>query len=72
MIECLQILANNLSRDDYVTVTSAMSMLFIGHNFELSDDGFEFVNLTIKVKKEHKKKGFDLSRQDNVIKLKPN
>lgn len=72
MIECLQILANNLSRDDYVTVTSAMSMLFIGHTFELSDDGFEFVNLTIKVKKENKKKGFDLSRQDNVIKLKPN
>ena len=72
MIECLQILANNLSRDDYVTVTSMMSMLFIGHTFELSEDGFEFVNLSIKVKNQNNKKDFDLSRQDNIIKLKPN
>ena len=35
-------------------------------------DGFEFVNLSIKIKKQNDKKDFDLSRQDNIIKLKPN
>jgi len=72
MIECLQILANKLTREEYAAVTSMMSMLFIGHTFELSEDGFEFVNLSIKVKKQNNKKDFDLSRQDNIIKLKPN
>ena len=72
MIECLQILANKLTREEYAAVTSMMSMLFIGHTFELSEDGFEFVNLSIKIKKQINKKDFDLSRQDNIIKLKPN
>jgi len=72
MIECLQILANKLTREEYAAVTSMMSMLFIGHTFELSEDGFEFVNLSIKIKKQINKKDFGLSRQDNIIKLKPN
>ena len=72
MIECLQILANKLTREEYAAVTSMMSMFFIGHTFELSEDGFEFVNLSIKIKKQINKKDFDLSRQDNIIKLKPN
>ena len=72
MIECLQILANKLTREEYAAVTSMMSMLFIGHTFELSEDGLEFVNLSIKIKKQINKKDFDLSRQDNIIKLKPN
>ena len=72
MIECLQILANKLTREEYAAVTSMMSMLFIGHTFELSEDGFEFVNLSIKIKKQINKKDFELSRQDNIIKLKPN
>jgi hypothetical protein len=72
MTECLQVLANRLSKEEYAAVTSMMSMLFIGHTFELSEDGFEFVNLSIKIKKQINKKDFDLSRQDNIIKLKPN
>lgn len=72
MTECLQVLANRLSKEEYAAITSMMSMLFIGHTFELSEDGFEFVNLSIKIKKQINKKDFDLSRQDNIIKLKPN
>ena len=72
MTECLQVLANRLSKEEYAAITSMMSMLFIGHTFELSEDGFEFVNLSIKIKKKINKKDFDLSRQDNIIKLKPN
>jgi hypothetical protein len=72
MTECLQVLANRLSKEEYAAITSMMSMLFIGHTFELSEDGFEFVNLSIKIKKQINKKDFDLSRQNNIIKLKPN
>jgi hypothetical protein len=72
MTECLQVLANRLSKEEYAAITSMMSMLFIGHTFELSEDGFEFVNLSIKINKQINKKDFDLSRQDNIIKLKPN
>jgi hypothetical protein len=46
-------------------------MLFIGHNFDLSDDGFEFINLAIKIKKESHKKTFKKALHNNVIKLKP-
>lgn len=70
--KCLQILANNLTVEDYTKVTSLMAMLFVGHKFELSDDGFEFINLAIKTKKQEKTKKFHITRQDNVIKIKPN
>jgi hypothetical protein len=70
MTECLQVLANRLSKEEYAAITSMMSMLFIGHTFELSEDGFEFVNLSIKIKKQINKKDFDLSRQNNIIKFK--
>ena len=52
-------------------VTSAMSMLFVGHTFGMSEDGFEFINLAIKTKKNNINKPTKITRQDNVIKLKP-
>ena len=71
MQEVLQILANKLDRRDYAKVTSAMSMLFVGHTFGMSIDGFEFINLAIKTKKNMTNKEVKITRQDNVIKLKP-
>jgi len=71
MQEVLQILANKLDRRDYAKVTSAMSMLFVGHTFGMSIDGFEFINLAIKTKKNITNKEVKITRQDNVIKLKP-
>jgi len=71
MQEVLQILANKLDRKDYAKVTSAMSMLFVGHTFGMSIDGFEFINLAIKTKKNITNKEVKITRQDNVIKLKP-
>jgi hypothetical protein len=67
----LEILAHKLDSKEYSKVTSVMSMLFIGHNFDLSDDGFEFINLAIKIKKESHKKTFKKALHNNVIKLKP-
>jgi hypothetical protein len=69
--DVLQILADKLDRKEYAKVTSLMSMLFVGHTFELSDDGFEFINLVIKTKKNQAKKLVKINRQSNVIKLKP-
>jgi len=71
MQEVLQILANKLDRLEYAKVTSAMSMLFVGHTFGMSEDGFEFINLAIKTKKNNINKPTKITRQDNVIKLKP-
>tara|TARA_R100000329_G_C7499454_1_gene175847 strand:+ start:308 stop:556 length:249 start_codon:yes stop_codon:yes gene_type:complete len=71
MQEVLQILADKLDRRDYAKVTSAMSMLFVGHTFGMSIDGFEFINLAIKTKKNITNKEVKITRQDNVIKLKP-
>jgi hypothetical protein len=48
-----------------------MSMLFIGHQFDLTSDGFEFINLAIKIKKEAHKKTFKKALHNNVIRLKP-
>ena len=69
--DVLQILADKLDRKEYAKVTSLMSMLFVGHTFQLSDDGFEFINLVIKTKKNQAKKLVKINRQSNVIKLKP-
>ena len=67
----LEILAQKLDSKEYSKVTSVMSMLFIGHQFDLSTDGFEFINLAIKIKKESHKKTFKKALHGNVIKLKP-
>ena len=69
--QALEILAANLNAKDYSKVTGVMSMLFIGHQFNLSGDGFEFINLAVKIKKESHKKTFKKALQGNVIKLKP-
>jgi hypothetical protein len=67
----LEILAQKLDSKEYSKVTSVMSMLFIGHQFDLSTDGFEFINLAIKIKKESHKKTFKKALHGNVIRLKP-
>jgi len=67
----LEILAHKLDSKEYSKVTSVMSMLFIGHQFDLTSDGFEFINLAIKIKKESHKKTFKKALHNNVIKLKP-
>lgn len=66
----LEILADNLSPVEYSKVTSVMSLLFVGHQFGMSPDGFEFVNLAIKIKKNHKKKQYKKTLHGNVINLK--
>lgn len=68
--KALKILADKLNPLEYSKVTSVMSLLFIGHQFDLSPDGFEFINLAVKIKKEHKKQQFKKSLQGNVISLK--
>jgi len=70
LITVLELLSDKLTPKEYAKVTSLMSMLFVGHTFELSDDGFEFVNLCINVKKKYRKKVVK-SLQGNVIRLKP-
>ena len=69
--DVLIILAQKLDAREYSKVTGVMSMLFIGHSFDLSDDGFEFINLAIKTKKEAHKKTFKKALHNNVIRLKP-
>lgn len=75
MAEVLELLANRLNKDEYAAVTSAMSMLFIGHTFDMSDDGFEFINLAIESKKNaHEKRIVNMktkSLQNKIVKLKP-
>jgi hypothetical protein len=50
-----------------------MTMMFVGHTFEMSDDGFELINLITKtrkaVKNEKVKKIIKKGRQGNVFKL---
>jgi hypothetical protein len=71
--ESLEILARSLSLPDYTKVTSIMTMMFVGHTFEMSDDGFELINLITKtrknIKKETIKKIIKKGRQGNVFKL---
>jgi hypothetical protein len=54
LVTALELLSDKLTPKEYAKVTSIMSMLFVGHTFDLSDDGFEFVNLCISVKKNYK------------------
>ena len=70
LVTVLELLSDKLTPKEYAKVTSVMSMLFVGHTFDLSDDGFEFVNLCINVKRNYRKKIIK-SLQGNVIKLKP-
>lgn len=70
LVTALELLSDKLTPREYAKVTSIMSMLFVGHTFDLSDDGFEFVNLCINVKKKYRKKVVK-SLQGNVIRLKP-
>jgi hypothetical protein len=70
LVTALELLSDKLTPKEYAKVTSIMSMLFVGHTFDLSDDGFEFVNLCINVKKKYRKKVVK-SLQGNVIRLKP-
>ena len=69
--DILIILAQKLDAKEYSKVTGVMSMLFIGHQFDLTPDGFEFINLAIKIKKEAHKKTFKKALHNNVIRLKP-
>ena len=71
--ESLEILAQNLTLIEYTKVTSIMTMMFVGHTFEMSDDGFELINLITKtrknIKKETIKKIIKKGRQGNLIRL---
>ena len=71
--ESLEILARTLDLKDYTKVTSIMTMMFVGHTFEMSDDGFELINLITKTRKAVKskkiKKIIQKGRQGNVFKL---
>ena len=71
--ESLEILASTLDLKDYTKVTSVMTMMFVGHQFEMSDDGFELINLITMtrkaVKNEKVKKIIKKGRQGNVFKL---
>ena len=53
--ESLEILARTLDLKDYTKVTSVMTMMFVGHQFEMSDDGFELINLITMTRKAVKK-----------------
>ena len=76
MQDILEMLANRLNKTEYTEVTSAMSMMFLGHTFDMSEDGFEFINLAIHARKHahekriHKKMS-EKPLQAKVIKLKP-
>ena len=70
--ESLEILARTLDLKDYTKVTSIMTMMFVGHTFEMSDDGFELINLITKTRKavkNEKIKVIKKTRQGNVFKL---
>lgn len=75
MEEVLELLANRLNKTEYANVTSAMSMLFIGHTFGMSEDGFEFINLAINCRKSaHEKRilqndNKNKTLQSKIIKL---
>ena len=76
MVKTLTVLANRLNKEEYAAVTSVMSLMAIGHTFELSEDGFEFINLAVEVRRTaqedriadmYEKK----SLQNKIVKLKP-
>jgi hypothetical protein len=75
LTEILYLLGNKLNKTEYAKVTSAMSMLFVGHTFEMSEDGFEFINLCVQAKKDahlHQiQKNYNNPRQNNIVLLKP-
>jgi hypothetical protein len=64
MEEVLELLANRLNKIEYAQVTSAMSMLFIGHTFGMSEDGFEFINLAIQSRKSAHEKRILRKKED--------
>ena len=71
--ESLEILASTLDLKDYTKVTSVMTMMFVGHQFDMSDDGFELINLITRTRKlinaKKVKKIIKKGRQGNVFKL---
>ena len=71
--ESLEILASTLDLKDYTKVTSVMTMMFVGHQFDMSDDGFELINLITRTRKlinaKKVKKILKKGRQGNVFKL---
>ena len=69
--ESLEILAVKLDLSEYTKVTSIMTMMFVGHTFEMSDDGFELINLITKTVKTLKNKLLKklLKRVDKVTYL---
>jgi hypothetical protein len=75
MAEILELLADRLNKEEYATVTSAMSMLFVGHDFEMSEDGFEFINLAIESRSNaHENRIAKMKTktlQSKVVRLKP-
>ena len=68
--KALEILAEKLTPVEYSKVTSVMSLLFVGHKFGMSSGGFEFINLAINVKKQHRKSKINKTLHGNVISLK--
>lgn len=70
-----KLLASNLNDNDYSHVIAVMQMIFVGHSFYCTPDGFELVNMSIKAKQEAKKsriKSKIKARQGNVISINPN
>tara|TARA_R110001606_G_scaffold112053_3_gene238749 strand:- start:118 stop:378 length:261 start_codon:yes stop_codon:yes gene_type:complete len=71
--ESLEILALKLDLKEYTKVTSIMTMMFVGHTFEMTPDGFELISLITKTRKAVKskkiKKIIQKGRQGNVFKL---
>lgn len=76
MIEVLTMLSNRLNKSEYTSVTSLMAMMFLGHTFELSEDGFEFIKLAVDVNKEAQQERIaDMytkkALQSKIVRLKP-
>jgi hypothetical protein len=69
LVTVLELLSDKLTPKEYAKVTSVMSMLFVGHTFDLSDDGFEFVNLCINVKRNYRKKIIKTVLKTNLLKI---
>jgi hypothetical protein len=67
-----KLLASNLNDNDYSHVVAVMQMIFVGHSFYCTPDGFELVNMSIKAKqyaKKNKIKSKIKARQGNVISI---
>jgi len=71
--ESLEIMANKLDVKEYTKITSIMTMMFVGHTFEMSADGFELINLITKIRKKIRKEKIEKiikkGRRGNLIKL---